>query len=101
MASQTLGAGHDHATIWRNINTSDCLVVTFELIFQSEPVAGLAVQFNCVVFGYCQCLPIGGEGVIGNRVVEKVMNFRGCHVERIAIGDSLLLLWEVLLNTKL
>lgn len=61
-----------------------------KLIFESEFVAGSGVELDIVVFGDCQGLPVGGEGVIGNGVMEEVVDFWSSHDEENAIGDSLL-----------
>lgn len=50
---RTLGAGHDLATVWSNINAGDSLIMTLKFIFKVELVSSAFVKFNIIVSGYC------------------------------------------------
>ena len=72
-------ASHDHPTSRSNVDTGDGLVMAFEFIFQGELVARFAVKLDVVVASNCECLPVCRERVIGNRVVEQMMDLWGGH----------------------
>ena len=66
--------------------------MTLELILQFEAVARPAVELDDVVSGHSEGLPVCGERVICDWVVEEVMNFRSGHLvaERYDRRSSLL-----------
>lgn len=67
------------AGIGRNVDACHRLVMSLELIAQLELVARPLIQVHCVLAGDGEGLPVGGEGVVGDGVVEEVVDFRGCH----------------------
>ena len=52
-----------------------------QLILELEAAARLLEEVDAVLTSYGQRLAVGGEGVVGNRVVEKVVHFGGGHDE--------------------
>lgn len=93
MARCTLRAGDDLATVGRNIDACDSLIVTSQLILERVLVSGALVQIDYVLAGYGEGLTVGGEGMVRNRVVEEMVDFWRSHGGRMGvIGDSLLLL---------
>lgn len=75
----TLRASNNHATVGSYINASHSLVMALELVLEYKLGAGLLVQFDIVVSCNRKGLAVGGEGMIGNRVVEKMVDFRTRH----------------------
>ena len=55
--------------------------MTLEFISKYIFRAGLLIQFDVVVSGNCEGLTVGGEGMVGDGVVEEVENFRTRHGE--------------------
>src|SRR4051812_1134134 len=74
-----------------NIDASDRLVMSFELILKREVASRPSVELDVDISSNCKCLPVGGERVVGDWVVEEVMNFRSGHCDFIvyAIGGAL------------
>jgi hypothetical protein len=74
-----------------NIDASDRLVMSLELILKCEVASGPSVELDVDISRNCKCLPVGGEGMVGDRVVEEVVNFRTGHCEfmEYAIGGAL------------
>lgn len=81
--SRTLGARYNPSTLWCDINTSDGLVVTFQFILELELMPCSTIQLNTGISGDSQRLPVSGEGMVGDGVVEKVVDFGAGHFERI------------------
>ena len=77
----TLGAGHDHPAVGRNIDARDSLVVTFELILHREVRARLAVKLDIDVPRNCKSAVICRERMVCDRVMEKMMDFWAGHYE--------------------
>lgn len=75
----TLRAGYDPPTIQRNINTRNSLVMPLQFIFELESIACSSVQLHAGISCHGQCLPVGGEGVVGNRVVKELVDFWWSH----------------------
>lgn len=65
----------DHAVVGSNVDARDRLVMALEFIFQDELGAGPFVEFDIAVSCDCEGLPVGGEGVVGNGMVEEVVDF--------------------------
>jgi len=74
-----LGASHDPAGRRGDVDASDGFVVAAEFIDEFELGGFLAVELDVVLAGYCESFAIGGEGVVGDRGVEEVVDFRGGH----------------------
>jgi hypothetical protein len=74
-----------------NIDASDRLVMSLELILKSKVASRPSVELDVDIPRNRKCLPVGGEGVVGDGVVEEVMNFRAGHCEFMvyAIGGAL------------
>jgi hypothetical protein len=53
--------------------------MALELVLEDKLGAGLLVQLDIVVSCYRKGLAVGGEGMIGYRVVEKMVDFRTRH----------------------
>lgn len=77
----TLRASNNPATVQSNIHTGDSLIMAFELILELETIAGSSIKFNTGVSCYSQCLLVGREGVVGDGMVEEMVNFWSCHSE--------------------
>lgn len=75
----TLGASHNLARVRRDIYTRDRLIVARQFILELEAAARLRVQVDVVLTSYGQCLTVGREGMVCNRVVEEVVDFWGGH----------------------
>ena len=66
--------------------------MTLELIRQLEGVADLGVELDGRIPRNCERLAISRERVVGNRVVEEMVDLRGCHFVDLcllAIGGAL------------
>jgi hypothetical protein len=88
--THTLGACNYLSTFWGNIYGSDCLIMALELVMKYELATRFLVQLNVVVARNCQRLPIGGEGMVGNWMVEQQVNLRSCHGSKgCTIGGAL------------
>jgi len=74
-----LRARYNPATLRRNVNPGDCLVVTTKLIYELEIVARLAVELDIVVSCDSDGLAITSEGVVGDWCVEEVVDFWAGH----------------------
>jgi hypothetical protein len=72
-----LRTGHNLARIGSNIDTGNELVVAAQLVVESKGFAVGRVQLDGIVSGDSECLAIGREGVVGDWVVEEVVNLRG------------------------
>ncbi len=89
--SLTLRAGDNPTTVQSNIHTCNRFIVAFKLILELEAIAGSSIKLNTSVSCYSQCLPIGRERMVSDRVVEEMVNFWSCHGEGfvVAIGGAL------------
>ena len=89
-----LRAGDNLARVGGNVDAGNELVVTAQLIFQSEAGAIGRVQLDCVVASDGESLAVGREGVVGDGMVEEVVDLRSGHGEWKDRSISLLsLLW--------
>jgi hypothetical protein len=70
-----------------NIDASDRLVMSLELILKSKVASRPSVELDVDIPRNRKCLPVGGEGVVGDGVVEEVMNFRAGHCEFMGVCD--------------
>jgi hypothetical protein len=78
---RTLGARHNHATIRGNVDSSNGLIMSLEFVLKCEIASGPAVELDIDVPSNRECLPVSGEGVVGDWVVEQVVNFWISHVD--------------------
>lgn len=76
---RTLRARNNATAVRGNIDTGDRLIVTLQHICQLESISSLAVQLNGRVAGNSQSCVVGRERVVGNGVVEQVVNFGSSH----------------------
>jgi len=76
---RTLRTSHDPATLRRNVDSSDSLVVTTKLVYELEVISRLAVELDVVVACDSNSLAITSEGVVGNRSMEEVVDFWAGH----------------------
>ena len=83
----TLRTGDDASRVGRNVYTGDRLVVSLELILQSKSLFSPAVELNGRVASDGQRLTIGREGVVGDGVVEKMVNFGRRHGGQIVASE--------------
>jgi len=74
-----LRARYNPATLRRNVNPSDCLVMTTKLVDELEVVSRLAVELDVVVSSDSDGLAISSEGVVGNWCMEEVVDFWAGH----------------------
>lgn len=86
MSIRTLRASDNHATVGGNVNTSHGLVMALEFILEDKFGSGFLVELDIVVSCNSKGLAIGGEGMVGNRVVKEVMNFGTRHGGRRDLG---------------
>lgn len=77
---RTLGTSHDTSSVRSNVNAGDRLIMALQFILQCELAAGPFVELNMVITGHCQCLSVGGKGMICNWMMEKMMSLRRRHV---------------------
>ena len=77
----TLRACHDHAAMRSYINASDGLVMSLELILKCKLAARPIVKLDVIVSGDCKCLPVSREGMVGDGMVEEMMDFWASHTE--------------------
>jgi len=54
--------------------------MALQLVLELESTASTSIKLNARVSCNGQCLPIGREGVVSNRVVEEMVNLWSCHV---------------------
>lgn len=86
----TLRACYNPPTFQRNINASNRLIMTLQLIFELESIARASIKLDPDVSCNCQRLFVGGEGVIGDRIMEELVNLGSGHCECIElIGGAL------------
>lgn len=76
-----LRAGDNLARVGSNVDAGDELVVTAQLVVQGETGAIGRVQLDRVVSSDGKCLAVGRERVIGDWVVEEMVDLRGGHGE--------------------
>lgn len=76
---RTLRAGNNAAAVRGNVDTGDRLVVALQNVCQLESISSLAVQLDGRVPGNSQSCVVGRERVVGNGVVEQVVNFGSSH----------------------
>lgn len=81
----TLRARDNAAGVWRNVEAGDSLVMPLQLVLQPEGISSLAVQFDGRVSCDGQGRPVGGEGVVGDGVVEEVVDLWRSHLD---VGSS-------------
>ena len=83
----TLRARHNLATPRRNVDSSDGLVVSFQLVFQLELGRRCAlVELDGGIAHDCEEFAIGGKGVVGDWCMEEVMDFWMNHCIRDGVG---------------
>ena len=75
----TLRTRDDSPSCWRNIDACNRLFMTFQFMLKSELASRPIVELDVVISCDCQHLPVGGEGMVGNGIMEKVMDFRRSH----------------------
>lgn len=64
--------------------------MALQLILELETIPTSTIELNTGVSCNCESLSVRREGVIGNGMVEKVVNFWSCHdVCRWLIGGAL------------
>lgn len=78
---RTLGARHNHATIWCNVNSSNGLIMSLQFVLKCKIVSGPVIQLDINVASHCECPPVGGEGMVSNWMMEQVMDFWTGHDE--------------------
>ena len=77
---RTLRARHDHAAIWSNINTRDSLVMAFQFVLEVEFGPAFVVELDIVVSSDGQGLPVSGEGMVRDGMVEEMVDFWARHL---------------------
>lgn len=77
----TLRASYDAAAVWRNVDTSDRLVMALELVLELKGISDLAVELDARVSCHGEDAVVGREGVVGDWVVEQVVNLGSSHFE--------------------
>ena len=70
----TLRAGYNAPALGGNINTGYSLVVSLQLIQQLERVARPAIELDVVVSGDSKGGMVGRERVVGDGIVEEMVN---------------------------
>jgi hypothetical protein len=84
-----LRASDDLSRVRRNVYSSYSLVVSSEFILQFKALARPIVYFDIVLFCDGKHTMVGGEAMVGDWVVEEMMNFGRCHDCNRAIGGAL------------
>lgn len=79
ITAHTLRAGHNSSRTQSNINAGDHLVMSLQLILELKSIASSSIKLNVGVSCHGQRLLVGREGVVGDGVVEEVVNFGSCH----------------------
>jgi hypothetical protein len=59
--------------------------MSLEFVLKCEVASRPVIELDINVSSNCEGLPVGGEGVIGDRVMEKVVDFWTGHVELICM----------------
>lgn len=67
---RTLRRGHNATRVGCNIDTGDGLVMPFQLVLELECIASSPVKLDGRVPRDGQSRSVGGERVVGNRVVK-------------------------------
>jgi hypothetical protein len=78
---RTLGTRHNHATGRCYVDSSNGLIMSLKFILKCEIVSGLAIQLDINIASDCECLPVGGEGMVGNWMMEQVVDLWAGHDE--------------------
>jgi hypothetical protein len=79
-SGRTLGACYNLARVGSNVNSSDQLIMPAQLVLELKARASTRIELDIIVAGNGQSLAVGREGMIGNGVVEEVVDFGRCHV---------------------
>lgn len=77
----TLRASHNAPGVGGNVDAGDKLVMSLELVLELEGIADSAVELDLGVAGNSQGLAIGREGVVGDGVVEEMVDLGSSHCE--------------------
>lgn len=75
----TLGAGHDTPGVGGDVDRGDGFVVTNKLVDRGESLSGALVKLDLVLAGDGELLAVGGEGVVGDGLVEEEVGFGSGH----------------------
>ena len=73
-------ASDDAPAVGSNVHAGDGFVVPFQLVLELEGIAHLPVELDGRVPSYGKGLVVRRERVVGNGVVEQVVDFGGSHV---------------------
>jgi hypothetical protein len=55
--------------------------MSLKFVLKCEIVSRLAIQLDSDVASNCKCLAVGGEGMVGNGMMEQVVDFWTGHDE--------------------
>lgn len=75
----TLGTSNNSSALQCNVDTSNIFVMPLQLIFERESIPGASIKLDVGVSCNGQGLPVRGERVVCDGVVEELMNFWSRH----------------------
>ena len=79
---RTLRACNNAARVRCNVDTRDQLIVALQLVLELEGIADLAIQLDGRIPGNRNGLAISGEGMVGDGVVEEMVDFGSSHFDQ-------------------
>jgi hypothetical protein len=59
--------------------------MSLQLILQLESTACASIKLNVGISCHSQCLLVSREGMVGDGVVEEMVDLWGCHIEEVWI----------------
>ncbi len=88
---RTLRASHNHAAVWSDVYTSNSLIVAFQFVLKREFGPSPVVEFDIVIASDRKSLPVSREGMVGDGMVEEVVDLWARHLEDLCDRSSSLL----------
>lgn len=76
----TLRASDNSSAVQSNVHTGDRLIMTLQLVFQLKSSPGSSIELNSGVSCNSQRLLVSREGVVGDGMVEEVVDFWSGHI---------------------
>lgn len=76
----TLRASHNTPGAQRNVHARHRLIVSLQLILELPSVPGPSIELNASVPCDSQGIFVGREGMVGDGIVEEMVNFGSGHV---------------------
>ena len=79
---RTLRARNNLAGNGSNVDARNRLVVARQLVLQLVGAAAFVEEVDVIVAGHGECVAVGGEGVVGDGMVEQVVDVWASHSNR-------------------